>query len=954
MNSHGTEFDMENSDFQEEWLSAYLDDELSPEQRLVVEQHLSSNPAAQALLVDLQRIRKLVVELPDWNGPQISVPVDQLTIEPAPASDPGEDAGRVSEGADDGLSDDADGAEAGDVPSESESLATLEGDFEIDVNDLTNEEFDRGASVSQLDLENDDLVDSPRPVSYLLLSRWRPLAVAASVLVMGGLGYALWSENGIRELASNLSRTVAPSAEADSSVPDTAQSEEEFPATRPNSDMSGSDYKSPNAAGIAQQINSAQLDEVASLADSAASKAAAPPQLQVPAQTPISGGTQFSERALNLQAGGASSADDALARSSIVHDFAMPPAELNAPAENLYSADQTRENENVELLGDRRFSGGAMGGGGYGGIARNEPADSDLAASVRSRNAVAEPSEFRYQLDSNQEPSSPSRSNLVRFARSDAWTDEQLSRALVATKALVGDSQVRQMISELQQETLEASGSSKESLAFNTAGAPQASIEPQGPVESVAQADSGGQAGEAPILIARLATAPTENAFLGLLQETQLAGAISVARKNEQGGWHFTQELAFTSSTFDPLSESKNQAQAQEQLGIVDGLTYQKPNESPVPTDADVSAGARPGVGGQFDKQAASTPDLNSYFQQGAPQAAAGRTPNAESQNSAAPSRAPQERMARDAEDAIANQNAAQPSSRARTMPADATAELPPPTISATEGAQPQAGDASVVDKAIESVEANRNLDARGDNQVELRQLSREVDDLKLPAEIEKLMEGQRNQDRSGMENPAESLELNSPKNVDSIGAESAQEDSNSGKRELGEVSDAMEFSPLSSPKVRSVSPEALRKETSDPEVEQRGAASETTRPYAGQANERSDSEPENGIILLFLSRQEAEAVMRSQYVQSSGERRGLVITHSDGQETAPTTESYAVQRYLEDPSLSRSADAEAPLQRSRSVSELPQVNRQSLSRAQAPLPTDRVILLLNGPTSRK
>ncbi len=83
MNTSDTEFDSDQREFQEEWLSAYLDNELTEPQRQIVEQRLSSDPAAQLLLADLRKIRNLVAELPEWTGGKIQVDVDASMLEEA-------------------------------------------------------------------------------------------------------------------------------------------------------------------------------------------------------------------------------------------------------------------------------------------------------------------------------------------------------------------------------------------------------------------------------------------------------------------------------------------------------------------------------------------------------------------------------------------------------------------------------------------------------------------------------------------------------------------------------------------------------------------------------------------------------------------------------------------------------------------------------------------------------
>jgi anti-sigma factor RsiW len=102
---------MNELEFQEEWLSAYLDDELTEAQRQVVEQRLAIDPAAQATLEDLQRVRSMVAKLPSWSGPDLkfAVPVgapgsfddadDELEHEPRELDD-FEDVPRAVGGAD--------------------------------------------------------------------------------------------------------------------------------------------------------------------------------------------------------------------------------------------------------------------------------------------------------------------------------------------------------------------------------------------------------------------------------------------------------------------------------------------------------------------------------------------------------------------------------------------------------------------------------------------------------------------------------------------------------------------------------------------------------------------------------------------------------------------------------------------------------------------------------------
>lgn len=55
-------------DFQDEWLTAYLDEELDDDQIGIVRERLEKDPAARQMLEDLKRVRQLVGTLPGWSG----------------------------------------------------------------------------------------------------------------------------------------------------------------------------------------------------------------------------------------------------------------------------------------------------------------------------------------------------------------------------------------------------------------------------------------------------------------------------------------------------------------------------------------------------------------------------------------------------------------------------------------------------------------------------------------------------------------------------------------------------------------------------------------------------------------------------------------------------------------------------------------------------------------------
>lgn len=60
-------------EFEDHWFSAYLDDELSADERALVERRLADDPAARELLEDLKRVRGLVSTLPRWSGDDLQI-----------------------------------------------------------------------------------------------------------------------------------------------------------------------------------------------------------------------------------------------------------------------------------------------------------------------------------------------------------------------------------------------------------------------------------------------------------------------------------------------------------------------------------------------------------------------------------------------------------------------------------------------------------------------------------------------------------------------------------------------------------------------------------------------------------------------------------------------------------------------------------------------------------------
>ena len=169
---------MKELEFQEEWLSAYLDDELTDEQRQVVEQRLASDPAAQATLDDLQRVRAMVSKLPSWSGSSLKFAIPNEL--PGGYDEDSMDQQTVASSEDSTVSDGFDA-----VPS------SLEDPVELQVHTTGAADW------------NDRSTSSNR--SWLT---W--LATAASVLLILGAGYLFWPSDSL--MVSQLERGMTTAA----------------------------------------------------------------------------------------------------------------------------------------------------------------------------------------------------------------------------------------------------------------------------------------------------------------------------------------------------------------------------------------------------------------------------------------------------------------------------------------------------------------------------------------------------------------------------------------------------------------------------------------------------------------------------------------------------------------------------------------------------------------------
>ena len=174
-------------EFEDHLLSAYLDDELSADERALVEQRLAVDPVARELLEDLKRLRGLVATLPAWQGAdlQFTAPKEVDRNGDATTMQTARDASLAAS--------DADGPERpGDL-----------GGFDGQV--VESSHSIRPVDASQL--------DARAKLRTNRSMRWTSIvALAAGIATLAlGLQYLLQSDKPVSELAQHTSR--APEAE---------------------------------------------------------------------------------------------------------------------------------------------------------------------------------------------------------------------------------------------------------------------------------------------------------------------------------------------------------------------------------------------------------------------------------------------------------------------------------------------------------------------------------------------------------------------------------------------------------------------------------------------------------------------------------------------------------------------------------------------------------------------
>ncbi len=237
--------------YQEEWLSAYLDDELSAAQRALVEQRISDDAHVAVMFQDLQRVRSLVGSLPAWGGRLFPLPIDNRLFELATPDELHSDRPQ-------GLT------EAADVDSTDESLAETDTAMQRDGD--YHDELHPGveSALSSASIEGVRVVVS-EPVGTLgqdgrqsagWPGNWlRPVALAASLLFALGLGLLFWPDRSPRSVATTTDSRIAPSPSMDKQAGPSLSDAETQPAVEAESIVAPSMHAAEGLAAPAERFS---------------------------------------------------------------------------------------------------------------------------------------------------------------------------------------------------------------------------------------------------------------------------------------------------------------------------------------------------------------------------------------------------------------------------------------------------------------------------------------------------------------------------------------------------------------------------------------------------------------------------------------------------------------------------------------------------------------------------
>lgn len=202
-------------EYQEEWLSAYLDDELTAAQRALVEQRIVEDEQAAVMLQDLMRVRSLVGKLPAWNGNSLSLADVTQKLSRPPAKERFAFADEAaSEFVNDEPIDSIDDRQTRRV-----NFPVNAGDYHNDLNSGLQLQLSSASTAGVVDRDIvPDFSRGRRSSSIAGFASWasawlRPAILVASLLLALGLGFMLWpSGSSLSVATSSGARDVSSSS----------------------------------------------------------------------------------------------------------------------------------------------------------------------------------------------------------------------------------------------------------------------------------------------------------------------------------------------------------------------------------------------------------------------------------------------------------------------------------------------------------------------------------------------------------------------------------------------------------------------------------------------------------------------------------------------------------------------------------------------------------------------
>lgn len=439
---------MNTSEFQEEWLSAYLDNELDDQQRQIVEQRLAADPDARAMLEDLRRVRQLVSQLPRWSGPNLNFEIPAASLldeDKALESKPTSMRHRPSMDHSESI--------APELPAPELTLPESIAPESMDLPEPMEDHFE-AVPRSLQDGDARQSLGFEDPLGEAVIARlakrsrsrfpWTWLLASACLPLLLLLGYGYMNPSFVQNLAFNRSEKTSNAPQTSGSSTTTATTSDSEAAKENDSDFAYLDAMSQRldeAAGSAPALAPAGIAPQTDVASADIASAGMPPPADIAA--PASMGPP----AMSAQS---------LAIAPPPPAAAPPTATPAAPAkgrDNIVPDGNEVAGANPEASAKSDVYNLALGGSPNRTADASKPMKSELEA-LNGRNQAARSltegiaSADDFLLKTSHTPLEPDVKSQV--IRSKAWTDDQVRMAVVNLNELLGSTQVQNLQSRFK------------------------------------------------------------------------------------------------------------------------------------------------------------------------------------------------------------------------------------------------------------------------------------------------------------------------------------------------------------------------------------------------------------------------------------------------------------------------------------------------------------------------